>query len=451
MRRVFVAAVVCAAFLLLAAPAFAGLARQARPGVKPAPAPHVSRKAAPQLREFAPLGARLAGSVSVSGTVYDSSHYTLSGVPMEWWSWSEGEQRWYGDSMTSGVSGAYSASPLATTNGEVWAYPDEDTWWGRTGQAWMAGSSYPIDLYPGRVNITATRGGLWGNFPGMAVDLWGSTAYSYDYKATADSDTTPATVQVEALDGAYTGGSVNFWLDEGMEFPDVLNVTSGTTPSGTVYVDQSDAQSLHWPGAFKYSGKPGATVRVNRVNFPAGWRNAVSGYSDPTGKPSAKYGVKTSQGGASEPVSVKVPATARPGYSYWIEFQHVDASGYYQPLYLETSYQVCTMKPSKTSITKGTRIRVSGIVPTEGHWGSKAGKRKAIVLWYHKGTKGVPTVWDSPKRQGWVPVGGMKSTGTGSYTTPYFKVPATGTFVVQYDTDNWYFGGFTSTAKVTVR
>ena len=45
----------------------------------------------------------------------------------------------------------------------------------------------------------------------------------------------------------------------------------------------------------------------------------------------------------------------------------------------------------------------------------------------------------------------LKCTGTGSYTSPYFKVPATGTFVVYYYEDDWYCGGFTSTAKVTVR
>ena len=45
----------------------------------------------------------------------------------------------------------------------------------------------------------------------------------------------------------------------------------------------------------------------------------------------------------------------------------------------------------------------------------------------------------------------LKTTGTGSYRTPLFTVARTGTFVVQYDSDDWYYGGFTSTVKVTVR
>ena len=44
-----------------------------------------------------------------------------------------------------------------------------------------------------------------------------------------------------------------------------------------------------------------------------------------------------------------------------------------------------------------------------------------------------------------------RTTGTGAYTTPYFKPKATGTIVVYYPGDEWYWEGFTSTAKVTVR
>jgi hypothetical protein len=45
----------------------------------------------------------------------------------------------------------------------------------------------------------------------------------------------------------------------------------------------------------------------------------------------------------------------------------------------------------------------------------------------------------------------VRTTRTGAYTTPYVRPPRTGTFVVQYDGDDWYYGAFTSTAKVTVR
>ena len=53
--------------------------------------------------------------------------------------------------------------------------------------------------------------------------------------------------------------------------------------------------------------------------------------------------------------------------------------------------------------------------------------------------------------QGWVPLVRVRTTGTGAYTSPKLKPPRTGTFVVQYDPDDWYWGAYTSTAKVTVR
>ncbi len=447
MRRLFVAAALCAAFLLLAGPAFADLTRQAGHG-RVTPAPHVPRKATPSLRSFTPLGARMAAAVSVTGTVYDSSHSALGNVQMEWWSRSDADQKWNSGTMASQYDGSYTASPQATTSGEIWAYLD-DAWWGRLDQTWTAGNTYPVDLYPGRVNVAATRGGPWKTFQTIAVDLQGDNAFSHGAASTTDTVTSPTTVQVDALDGAYTKGSVNFWQDEGVEFSSALTVTSGLSPGRTIDVGESGAQRVQFSG-YKYSGKPGTTVKVKRENFPAGWRNYVTGSSDPGGTAYSDYGAKLSRGGANEALSVKVPSTAKPGYAYWIGFQHIDASGELQPLYIETAYQVCTMKPSKTSVTKRTRIRVSGIVPTEGHWGSRAGNRKAVVLWWHNGTAPVPATW-YPKKKGWVVVGSMRTTGTGSYRTPYFKVPRTGTLVVQYAGDDWYFGGFTSTARVAVR
>jgi hypothetical protein len=444
MRRVFVAAVVCAAVLLLAAPAFAGMARQATRS-KPMPAPHVPRKTAPVLHSFAPLGARLAtATASVSGTVFDSTGYTLAGVPMEWWSQISATS-WNGGEMTTGSNGGYSATTRATTNGEIWAYPDNTTDWARAGQSWAASGSYPgTDLYPGRLNVSASRDGVWNEFGSLALTMWGDNAYTYDRQATIGTSTSPATTVSEVMSGEYSIGSVNFWLDEGVEFSTPFTVNPGTTSSGTVFVHEDGAQRIQIPG-YKYSGKPGATISVNRYSFPAGWRNHIRGYSDPSGKPSANYGVKTSGGGARESVNVKIPGTAKPGYSYWIGFQHVLADGTIQPLYLETFYQVCTMKPSKTTIGKSTRIRVTGIVPTEDHWGSQLGKRKKVVAIWHKG-KATPAT-----QKGWYQLASTRCKGNGAYTSPYFKVPATGTLAVYYYGDDWYWPGYTSTARITVR
>ena len=407
------------------------------------------RRAAPVLRSWAPLGARLSGATAtVTGHLYDSLHSALPSVDMEWWSWSDSAQTWSYGQLTSQVDGSYSAAPVApTTEGEIWAYPDADTTWARTGQSWTAGSTYPnTDLYPGRVTVSATRDGVWNEFYGLTLNLWGDDAFTYAWKTTGDTGTSPGTVQPEVMSGTYDVGSVNFWLDEGVEFTPspALTVASGSSPSDTIYVSEGGAQRLEIP-SYKYSGKPGITTTVNRFNFPAGWSNYVTGYGDPSGTAAKVYGIKTSNGGAKEALSVKIPGTAKPGYSYWIGFQHRLANGDFQPLYLETPFQVCTMKASKTSITKSTRIRVTGIVPTQDHWKSQLGIRKKVVAIWHKGTATPAT------KRGWYLMASTRCTGTGAYTSPYFKVPATGTLAVYYYEDNWYRDGFTTPVRITVR
>ncbi len=452
MRRLFTAVTLCTAFLLLAGAASAAVQRHA--GVRPGPATSPSRADAAFAKvRFAPLGTRLASEATVYGTLYDSGHNALCGRTVEWDSWSTAEQQWYWDSMNTGADGSYSVTPPATTNGEIWASPNNDTDFARLGQSWSTGGSYQVDLYPGTVTVCATRGGPWSSkdfgFTSLAVRLYGDTAYSHQDLTPPDNTSSPVKGTMSALDGAYAMGSANFFYDEGVEFSTPVTVTSGATSGTTVSVDEAKAQRVWIQAPYWASGKPGATVKLGRNNFPAGWENVVSGYSDPKGTQHF-FGTRTSQGGDIEFVSVKVPAAAQPGYAYWIGFQHVDASGASLPLYVEEMYQVSTMKPSRSAIGKGARIRMTGIVPTEGHWGSQAGLRKNIVLWWHKGSKGVPTNWN-PKKQGWLRVSSLKTSRTGAYTTPYFKPPVTGTFVVQYAGDNWYLGAFTSSAMVKVK
>ena len=452
MRGLFAVVALCAAFLVLTGVASA--ARQPHLGgaVRPGPAVNgPAARGAPDRGRFAPLGARLAASASVYGALYDSYHTPLGGKVVEWDSWSAADQQWYWDTVTTdAVSGAYSMSALATSNGEVWAYPDDDTLFARLGQSWSAGGSYNVDLYPGRIDVSATRGGPWHTFSRVDLTLWGPTAYTDDTITAGDTTSSPVSGAITALDGTYQTGSANFFYDEGMEFTTSAAVTSGAASPTTISLNEADAQRVWLTAPFWWSGKPGTTVRIVRNNFPAGWINYVTGYSDPKSTPFVKYGPRTSQGSATEPLSVKVPATAKPGYGYWIGFQHVDGSGDAQPLYVEEMFQVCTMKPSRAKVAKGAKIRITGIVPTQGHWGTTAGKRKPVVIWAHKGSTGVPTKWD-PRSQGWRLVGSVRCNGLGAYTTPSFKVPATSTFVAQYGPDDWYWGAYTSTKKVTAR
>jgi hypothetical protein len=455
MRRLLILTTVVAAALSLAAPVAAATPRaagdghhEARPDTLRAPGVGAAKA------HFAPLGARLSGAASVFGFLYDSNHFPTAGATVECDSWSAAEQKWYWNDDTTAADGYYSMGVLPTTFGEIWAYPDEDTTFALGNEVWANGASYSRTFYPGRVSVIGHRGGPWdddADFEGLSVRLWGTYRFSKGFIYAGSTTASPVSGLVDALDGGYYGGSVKYFYNEGLEFWSPFTVSSGSTSGTTIVVDESDAQREWFASPYWYSGKPGASVKVALNNFPAGWINLVTGYTDdPDETASREYGTVTSTGTATKYVTVKVPSTATPGYGYWIGLQHVDGSGGEYPLYLEETYQICTMKASKTSVRKGATIRVTGVVPVEGHWGSEAGDSKVVTLYAHKGTARVPTKWN-PASQGWVKVGTVRTNGYGAYTTPYFKPLKTLTLVVRYPGDDWYFGAYTSAQKITVR
>jgi len=452
MKRLLILLAALAAALLLPAAAAAAPRHEIGDGhhqVRSGRAHGAATNALAGKESFAPLGARLSGAATVYGTLSNSYGSPTGGAPLEWYSLVDGSWVW-GEGTTAG-DGSFSMTVSPTTNGELWAYPGADSAFARGDETWSNGGSYGRTLYPGRVSVTGHRGGRWGDFDKLVVRLSGSARYSKGAVTAGDTSTTPVSGLIDVLDGNYSGGSAKFFWDEGLEFFGSIGVTSGVTSGAAVSVNEADAQRVWMKSPYWYSGKPGATVKIARNNFPAGWSNLVTGYTDdPSETASKTFGTLTSSGTATENLSVKVPSAAKPGYGYWMGFQHVDGSGNEYPLYLEEMYQVCTMKPSKTAIHKGTKIRVTGVIPTEGHWGSQAGLKKVVTLYAHKGTAGVPTKWN-PKSKGWVKVGSVSAAGSGVYTTPYFKPLKTLTLVVRYPGDDWYFDAYTSARKITVR
>jgi hypothetical protein len=250
------------------------------------------------------------------------------------------------------------------------------------------------------------------------------------------------------LDGSYTEGQATFFWDEGVEFSGTWNVNSGATCVNGLTVHETDAQRVWLTTPTWYSGKPGATVKMAFNNYPAGWINRVGAWSDdPAETVDGTYGEFESTGTATHTRSFKISAAAKPGYAYWFTVDHLNGQG---SLYLNECYQVCTIKASKTSIRKGAKVRLTGIVPTQGHWGSTAGLKKVVTVYAHKGSAPVPAKWD-PRSKGWFKLGTVKTNGLGAYTTPYFKPPYTATLVVRYPGDEWYYRAYTSTTKIKVK
>lgn len=142
---------------------------------------------------------------------------------------------------------------------------------------------------------------------------------------------------------------------------------------------------------------------------------------------------------------VTIPRTAPPGYQYLIGARHHDGK-----LYLVAAFQVCTLKPSVSSITRGSAVTLSGVVPTQGHLGKQAGLRKPVFIYSRSKAAGPPTVPDATKR-GWKLVKVLKTDGHGKFKTGLQRPQRDTWYVAAYTGDDWYWGGYTSVVKVDVR
>ena len=100
---------------------------------------------------------------------------------------------------------------------------------------------------------------------------------------------------------------------------------------------------------------------------------------------------------------------------------------------------MCTFKSSKTSVSRGTAVRLSGVVPTEGHWGSTAGKRKYVTIYTAKYGKAVPTWWN-PVGHGWYKLITVRTDGYGRFHTPLMKPYGSNTVIARYNGDNLVLG-----------
>ena len=125
-----------------------------------------------------------------------------------------------------------------------------------------------------------------------------------------------------------------------------------------------------------------------------------------------------------------MPAHAVPGYGY-----RVLAHGHQGSLCPLDLFQICTLKASKSTVSKGTAIRFSGVVPVEGRSGATAGTRTTVYMFAHKGTAGQPTNLD-PTKQGWRYIGSFRTDGYGKYRTPLLKLCSTMSVVMQIRVTN---------------
>jgi len=404
---------------------------------------------------FIPLGVKLAGNAVVNGHVYSYNDVPIEGAWLHWGA--PYEDTWESGDRQTDASGAYSFSGLPAASGNGCLYLDVDfpggNWWyaERNDASWTDPGPTTFDWHTGAVHTYVTRGGPegWDGWDTVLTELYGADAQSH---LIAGSPLVGMVGDVEGNTyvppGTYERGATYFWVNQGLEYslPAAVTVTAGRSASQTVAVDQRDAQRIAITAPYGSSGKPGTKVTLKHWQFPPGWALDYYGWADsPPGTPFKDYADTTTSGASPFTKTLTIPTNAPAGYQYRLVFDNTSGV-----LSLAEVFQVCTLKASKTAIRKGGAIKLSGVIPTEGHWGETKGKSKLVTVYARtKTASAAPTAWD-PAKQGWAKVGQAKANGLGAYTTGNLRPKRTTWYVVRYPGDEWYWGAYTSVLRVRV-
>lgn len=452
MRRTILAASV--ALLLMLVSASAALAVDLPSSRHPDGSPPGDRSRVKALRgpmHFVPLGVKLAGTAVVDGHTY---RYDGISVPSTYVYWEAPfETTWEWGETSTDINGAYAFSGLPAAAGTGYLYAEYPTspWFAmwRSQASWTDPGTTTFDWRPGVVPVELARGGVWDGWYYATTYLYGNDGLSYTASATDITDPlTPSsysdhvTGESYAGSGTYSLGATYFWIDQGLEYPVTQNVMAGTSTGSWVSVAQTDAQRITVTTPYWASGKPGTVAKVRHWNYPAGWPLDYYGYADsPSRKPFKDYADSTTTGADPFTKSLTIPKTAPAGYQYRIGVYNTAGV-----LQLETPFQVCTLKSTKTAVRKGATVKLSGVVPTQNHWGSTAGKRKYVYL-FKRTTSAAPPKGD-PIKAGWKFVKRVRCDGYGKYQLGTQTIPRSTWFIVLYEGDDWYWPAYTSVLKV---
>ena len=462
-NRILILLVVATAVGLLAAgPASAGTIRHFVPG----PGYAAAHPAAPGLAAARaqvgilprPVAAMLAaaGTAQIDGSVYSRFGDGLYKPEVDWWVETSPDV-WDGGFTNGDSFGHYgiSSADVATGNGELDVYYGNSIQYQRTGLSWADPGPTTIDFPAAGVSVSALREPVsqngWGDWTSFYLDVVGSDGlgqtWSDSRMVTTNATTNPGTGAATVLAGSTpSAAAVYFWINEGVEVapPAAKAPTESPSPFAEVTADESVAQRTGIAVPFWNSGKPGITASVVFNRFPAGWQVALDG-SDDYGPVTRQYGTLTLPSSADHVVRLRVPSSAKPGYIWWFGEQHTGG-----PLYLQAGYQVCTLKSTRSIVTKGQSVILRGVVPIANHIGSQKGRPTTVIIWAHAGTASVPHVWN-PQSKGWSKLKSVRTNGYGAYHTPKLYPSRTMTLVARYPGDKWYWGAYTSTIKITAK
>ena len=401
-----------------------------------------------------------SGPCNVTGHVYQGYP---QGSPVAWLGggvvvgYYDADGSWFPyPAVTTAGDGSYAVSSVAeTTEGEIDAYPsgsDDSFWsWGHT---FTAAGPNVVDIQPGAIGVVVNRSSdsNWNGWSLPYVQTVGTNGGAGSYVA----DGSPMIANAMPADCQYA--VIDTWANEWTELPisTPLTVSPGQLNPATITADEADFQRIWVKKPTFASGKPGSTCAVALQNFTPGWSVGLYGYGIAPRAAARDWPVSPVPTGTTGTYTrtVTIPSTAQPGYAYDLHAYRNDTiSSVVGTSWLDLSYgfQVCTLKSSPSRVRPNVWYTLSGVIPTEGHWGSHPGKSKYVTLYWSTKKRPQPTVWN-PTKQGWHFGFRKKANRFGKYVFHALLEPGDRTTyqVVRYAGDNEYNGGFTSVVKTTL-
>ena len=410
------------------------------------------------------LAAAGGGAGVVQGHVYDYvggpvANATVTAFAVD----DQGNWLWSGEAGT-GDDGFYSISGApASAHGRIFVNMEGGDSWAMKEVAFADPGPSTYDLRPARVTWSATRGGPWGAdwqdpfFEVAGMSATATPVYAMTHRSGVSTGATvtgwasalPADVRLVAF--YFYPNEVAVW-DAADPGNSPLPVTVGSTTTLPFTFDEASAYRSFLTRPYWASGKPGTKLRLALQNFPAGSEVAFSGWSESPNDASTTWGGKSliSTGPQRQTVSLTVPAKAAPGYSFIVAAGDATARYNIVGVAAMENFQVCTLNATKTSIRRGSAVKLRGVVPVQNHWGSTAGKAKYV--WIYKRTTAAsapPTVWDATKK-GWKLAARVRTDRYGRYNSVWLKPARTTWYVARYAGDEQYRKAYTSVLKVRV-
>jgi hypothetical protein len=390
------------------------------------------------------------GPCTVSGSVLEFGGGPLADAWVDLYYDDAGVIRYFDGVMTD-ASGAFSFESVPeTSDGELWVYFADGSAYQSWGNSFTSGENNVV-LRPGHLGVALSLlpGSSWT--PPLRIETYGSKGGGTSWLGTL-----PGVATAMAPDCQYAVAYLGH--NRGIEWsaptpsptpspsPAAIEVVPGELGE-TMSFAEADARGTRILTPRWSSGKPGSSVKLALDNWPQGYVIGFAGAADAPRLERKTWSAMTASGKPTMQRSVAIPTTAPAGYAYNLYVYRKEAGS---DLVLNLAFQVATLKSSKATISKGSSIRLSGVVPVEGRWGATPGKPKSVTLYKRTTSAGQPANWDAT-RSGWTKVGTYKSKGNGYYQSGLLKPARTTWYIARYPGDAQYDRGFTSVLKVTVK